>query len=393
MTGRARAAVVVALASATLGAILGCTGDTDRAAPRSTTAPIGDPTQVPATFARQVDGWEAIGATDDVLVGLGGPAAGDDRFGQAFDLETGALTDIPPPPFDDDREVQVELAAFGADQVVVGAFVYGPGIDPAEVDPTLGEPPSELVTYRLDPIARAWTRLSLPGPYVGTHRLSLRALEAVGADGAVALLDGGISQEAVLAVLDGDEWVVTADDGFTDPLASDHCATATAFWQLHTSGGAVQELRPLSLTDGTRLPVRPPARLVDDSWELAAIGCTADAVVLALSDNREQRPAVYTSVDGTTWDEHPDPFGPGAGFLGGTVDGAEAVVVHVGPMDPEPSGRPVVVTAAGDVVPLEAERDDVVVWRGRTHSYLVVDWPEDRGAGDDPLPIRQVDLP
>ena len=116
MRGRAGLSVVVAL-GALAAAVVGCTDDgDDDAAPRSTsTEEPGDPTQVPRAFVSGADGgWGVVGATDDVLVGLGGKAADDERFGQTFDLETGALADIPPPPFEEGREVEVERAAFGS---------------------------------------------------------------------------------------------------------------------------------------------------------------------------------------------------------------------------------------------------------------------------------------
>lgn len=404
-------AVAVALVALVAATAVGCGADEATRPPAASTtgAAPGDPTEVPSAFALAgPDGWGLVGATDDLLVGLGGGAADEDRFGQTFDLETGAVADLPPPPFEEGREVVVDwmplgraTAAFGTGTVVVGAFAFEAGVDPDEVDITTGEPPSTLLTYRLDPAAGTWTPLALPARYAGTPRLSLKALAPTGDDGAVAVLDGGITQEALLVRLQGDAWVPVTGAGLADPLASETCATDTALWQL-ASDVADAELTALALDDGAPLPVSGPARLADGEWEVAHIGCTADAVVVALSGSSpegggERRPpAVLVSRDGTSWDELVDPYGEGGDWVGGTTSGAAAVIVHAGGMEPAPSGQPIVVTSGAEAVPLDADLRDRTTWRGRTGTYLVLPGHADDGShpGDDrpTVPLRQVEV-
>ncbi len=326
-------------------------------------------------------------------MGLGGPAADDERIGQTFDLETGALTDIAVPPFEAGREVEVERAAFGAATVVVGAFAYGVGIDPDEVDITTGMPPSNLITYRLDPATGSWTDLALPPEYAQTSRLALKSLDVVGSDGAVALLDGGISQEAVLATLDGDGWVVTGEDGFTDPFDSSYCATATTFWQLERTNGG-ERLVPISLDDGSVLPVTVPDALGDREWELSDIGCTADALVL-MTSNPDERPAVHVTTDGATWVERADPFGPGDGYLSiGPVyqpsSGEDGVVAYVGGMEGPVTTH--IVTTDGEVVALGPD-EGFLAWRGRTAEYLATPPVEPGQLDEESVALSVVALP
>ncbi|HMJ78336.1 MAG TPA: hypothetical protein VK507_20305 [Iamia sp.] len=342
MRGRRRAAVVVLVTVVAIGtAVAGCTDDGDDEAEPATTEPVGDPTEVPVAFVSPTNGWGVVGATDDLLVGLGGEAAEEaEVFGQTFDLETGALADIPAPPFDDERPVQIDTAVFGRTQVTVDAYVYGRGIDADTVPVDSGyTPPTDLVSYRLDPVERTWARLTLPVGFEDVEMRALWEIHPTGDDGAAAYFRTH-GEQGTLATIDGasDRWEVVAD-GLPDRISSYYCATDTEWWQVESDfdSGTVSVL---SLDDGASRPVETPPLVADLSIG-PTIGCSAERATIAVHGGSPgSPPALYVSRDDGTWDEPRDPFGVDDVFIEDvTGGGAAGPVVFAGDMGSDPSAN------------------------------------------------------
>ncbi|HEV7720294.1 MAG TPA: hypothetical protein VGO60_03375, partial [Iamia sp.] len=275
---------------------------------------MGDPTEVPVAFVSPTDGWGVVGATDDLLVGLGGEAAEDaDVFGQTFDLETGALADIPAPPFDDERPVQIDTAVFGTTKVIVDAYVYGHGVDADTVPVDSGyTPPTDLLSYRLDPVERTWARLTLPAGFEDVPQTSLWHIDPTGADSAAGYFRPSYEGAATLAVIDGDDdgWRTVAGD-LPNGFGAEFCATDTTWWLLE-SEVTTASLLAVALADGRTRDVEiPPA--VAAPMIGTRIACSAERVVLAAIGGRDSPPGLFVSREDGTWDVPPDPYDTGQG--------------------------------------------------------------------------------
>lgn len=394
-----RLTAALAAAAVLLGGAVGCGGASGDDARSSTgpsgsgaagsagSAPAGDPARLPLAFLGPGDDrWSLVGATDDVLVGLGGPLADEERAGQAFDLATGAVTDIPAPPFDDERPVTIDEVVFGAGHVIAAGFVYDRGFTEEDIPPDTGfTPPTELVTYRLDPVAGEWTRLALPEGEEAADRTTLFELHPAGPDGAA----GSFGHGSHVAVLRGDDdgWRSVSRD--TTPWASgSFCATADDWWQLDEVDPDTAELSAISLADGAVRAVEAPGRVTDDRWDVRSLGCTADGVVLGVSSNRDEPAAVFVGTGDGAWTEVADPFGAPQVMV--AVDGSSAgpsIVVDPGMtadgIGEEPVAHPVLIDTAGGSTPLDPSRSVVgdLPWlprhllRGATGEVLVVDAP------------------
>lgn len=415
MRGRLRAFGAIA-AAATVAAvgIVGCADDGDGSgdeAASTTTESTGDPRLAPAAFATGVaEGWGIVGATDDHLVGLGGPAASDDRFGQVFDLATGSVVDVGPPEAVDDRPVQFDDAVFAAEAVVVSAFVYAPGFDPDTDIPPHDSgfvPPTEQLTYRLDPRTVTWEPLALPPGYEGRER---RPLDLVphGVDSAVGRFQVLGDDRAIFARATDDGWEQVGERLEDDLSWASFCATGPDLWQL-VEGPAAHELRATALGSGTVRDVALPTRLTDEDWEATYLGCSADAVVIAVSDTFPRGgppdgpghlpPTVYSSPDGEDWTEAPDAFGTTSGLPQTASHGVGpgVVVTITTALGDGPPGHPAVLGPSGASAPLPGPDTGgsdalpaVYAPRGARPEVLVLDPATVDG---DTVPIEVVAVP
>lgn len=408
---RGRPWVLVPAVMVVTAVLAGCTdGGDGEAAPTTptTAATSGDPGRAPVAFVSGGDGgWGLVGATHDHLVGLGGPAANGDRFGQSVDLTTGATRDLAPPPLAEGAFELVD-AAFGETGVVVAGWVRTDDIPVESGGPIV---PVPHATYRLDPGDGTWRGLTLPAPYrSGT---SNPTVEATGVDGAVLhqWVDDQVRWGPALLALDdeADTWrvVAPAPEGtegeaptptYDGSIGSGTCATDAEWWEL-TGEGAGFLLTATDLDDGSTRQV--PLDATDTGTMALELGCSATHASVSMIDGivsdldvivvDGDRPVRTDAVRSAIIVTYP------ASLSGGTAGPLlRAVAVPPGEPLPDPNegeDASAVVTADGQPVPVDlGPAGTTVVWRGRGDELVVLD-PPDRADDDDTVAFGLVAVP
>jgi hypothetical protein len=399
----AGAGVVVAL-------VLGGCGESQTEATRGQEGQEGRPGEVPSEFAVGSEGrWGFIGATSTHLVGL---ADSSDRFGQVVDLETGATTEIAPPPYDGGESVSPLAVVAGDDHVTITALALDPGVGDEGGPPVSGSgsaPPSTLLSYRLDPRTATWEVLDLPESLVGAQGWAFRAMAASGSDGAAAVFDLDDGGGRILAVLHGTAWeeIGRLPAGREDQW----CATDTEWWQLTAEDRPDEErtaeapypatvgLMAASLTDGEARDVAAPPVMTEFGGAGVRLACSGDAAFIGTSVGGSTPTAVHT-YDGQAWRTYDDPFGTQEILIATVANGGAAgpafgasVIDHSA--EPGSQGTTLAFDEAGEPQLVDDNTAGTdVVWKGRTTSYLLIG--DVTGEGDDEQPatvtLREVDL-
>jgi hypothetical protein len=395
------------LVALVLGGAVGCTDDESPSSepPPSSVADLGTG-RAPEVFGRAApDGWSWVGATDDVLVGLGGSPDDVDGYGQVVDLATGTVLEIDPLPEVDGRPSEATAAAFRADDVVVTGFLPPEHRFPESSDML---PDYEAVSFRLDPDDGSWHVLDGLELGLGTGREARLGL--VGDDALVARFPrGGYPPASERARLDGDRWEAVSgstaeDEAQAGDPAQPACATAREAWEGVMAGdGASDRIAAIALDDGTERVVDVPG-FRSNSIHPPVLGCAADLVVVGQMDGPDAVEMLAATTDGgETWTDLTARLPEGPIVLGEMVSGGEhGLLVHTRRADPDmagdgaagdgAAGGSLVVAADGTAALLDGAADSTtpVVWRGHTGDLLALEPATDP---DDPITIRTLDPP